>query len=322
MKILMTGVAGFIGMHTAQRLRMRHGWDVVGIDCMRDGPTALKQWRLNQLDSIPFYDVDVRDRKGLDQVFQQHNPDIVLHLAAKAGVRQSLAQAEEYLSVNGLGFANVIALAQQYDVERFVYASSSSVYGGNESIPSRETDRVESPLSLYAVTKRENELLAKVYTENYGVPTVGLRFFTVYGPAGRPDMAVWKFTRQILNGETVSMYNHGKMWRDFVYVDDVVEGIYQAITARNIPLYFLVNVSSNNSVQIPTVVDLLGQYVHKPVTKMGTEAQVGDPIWTQGSLTEAGSWLGYEPTIDIETGVQRFVDWYQAYQNEVGHGDG
>lgn len=322
MKILMTGVAGFIGMHTAQRLRTHHGWDVVGIDCMRDGPTALKQWRLNQLDSIPFYDVDVRDRKGLDQVFQQHNPDIVLHLAAKAGVRQSLAQAEEYLSVNGLGFANVIALAQQYDVERFVYASSSSVYGGNESIPSRETDRVESPLSLYAVTKRENELLAKVYTENYGVPTVGLRFFTVYGPAGRPDMAVWKFTRQILNGETVSMYNHGKMWRDFVYVDDVVEGIYQAIISRNIPLYFLVNLATNNPVQIPTVVDLLGQYVHEPVTKMGAEAQVGDPIWTQGSLTEAGYWLGYEPTIDIETGLQRFVDWYQAYQNEVGHGDG
>lgn len=322
MRILLTGVAGFIGMHLVEKL-LSEGHTILGIDNFEGDNFEgdyydLKQWRLHRLDSYDdflYLFNDVCNKERIESAFRSFRPDIVFHLAAKANVRDSFRNPQGYIRVNEIGFANIIQLAQKYNVQRFIYASSSSVYGESDC-PNQETDRIENILSPYAVTKRANELLAKTYTENFGLQTIGLRFFTVYGPAGRPDMAIWKFTEQISQREPITLYNHGKMTRDFVYIDDIVHALYQVMITNDLPQYFLVNVGTNESIGLHQLVNCISTHVGKPVTKQFAGMQRGDVLQTQAGLARAGYWLQYHPTIFIDEGISRFVSWYQKYYQE------
>ncbi|MEY4482544.1 MAG: hypothetical protein RIQ84_1706, partial [Pseudomonadota bacterium] len=228
MKLLVTGCSGFIGMHVAEQLLLR-GDEVIGLDNMNNYyETSLKEARLNQLQAHPkfcFYRLDLADRQGVVDLFAKERPERVVHLAAQAGVRYSVDHPEVYLDSNLLGFGHILEGCRQTSVKHLVYASSSSVYGGNEKIPFSEEDQVDSPVSLYAATKKANELMAHTYSHIFGIPTTGLRFFTVYGPWGRPDMSPFLFTRAILENRPIQVFNHGDMMRDFTYIDDIVEGV-------------------------------------------------------------------------------------------------
>ena len=321
MKILLTGAAGFIGAASAKRLLDR-GDTVVGLDNLNDYyDPALKHGRLDLLSphaNFQFIKMDLADRSGLAQLFTTEQFDRVVHLAAQAGVRYSLQNPSAYVDSNLVGFVNVLEGCRNHSIQHLVYASSSSVYGGNTKMPFSESDNVDHPVSLYAATKKANELMAHTYSHLFSVPTTGLRFFTVYGPWGRPDMALFLFTKAILEGKPIKVFNHGDMRRDFTYIDDIVESVIRALDKTATPAessapYRVFNIGNNQPVQlldfIGCVESALGMTAQKELLPM----QDGDVPATFADTQALNDWVGFTPATPIAHGVQRFVDWYRRY---------
>lgn len=335
MKILVTGTAGFIGFHTAQAL-MARGDEVIGVDCVNDYyDVRLKESRLALLKANPAFTearLDISDRDALTAVFASHRPQRVINLAAQAGVRYSVQNPHAYVDSNLVGFLNILECCRHYQVEHLTYASTSSVYGSNETMPFRESDGVGHQMSLYAATKRANELMAHTYSHLFGVPTTGLRFFTVYGPWGRPDMALFKFTKAILEGKPIEVYNNGDMQRDFTYVADIVEGVvrvcdrpasvdeqWTAATrhpdpgASGIGPYRVYNIGRGAPVQLMDYVRTLEARLGKTAELIMMPMQPGDVSATFADTSALERDTGYRPTTTVEHGVGAFVDWYRSY---------
>ncbi|MFT3735710.1 MAG: NAD-dependent epimerase [Rhodocyclaceae bacterium] len=332
MKILVTGAAGFIGMHCAERLLQR-GDSVVGIDNLNDYyDPQLKKDRLARLAGEPgfrFVELDVADRDGIETLFRQERFDRVIHLAAQAGVRYSLKNPHAYADSNLIGFVNILEGCRHNQVGHLVYASSSSVYGGNTKMPFSESDSVDHPVSLYAATKKANELMAHTYSHLYGLPTTGLRFFTVYGPWGRPDMALFLFTKAILEGRAIDVFNHGKMRRDFTYVDDIVEGVIRVLDrpaeadpdfntddpdpGRGRVPYRVFNIGNNDPVELMTFIHAIEQAIGVEAKKNYLPMQDGDVPATFANTDALSAWTGFSPATPVNEGVARFVAWYRSY---------
>ncbi|ELS04971.1 nucleoside-diphosphate-sugar epimerase [Xenococcus sp. PCC 7305] len=321
MKILITGIAGFIGYHLAKRL-LSDGCQIHGIDNLNDYyDVNLKQDRLAQLlpdKKFVFNYLDISDRASVTKLFSQHKFDFVVHLAAQAGVRYSLNNPYAYVDSNLVGFTNILEGCRHNKIQHLVFASSSSVYGANTKIPFAVTDNVDHPISLYAATKKANELIAHAYSHLYQIPVTGLRFFTVYGPWGRPDMAYFKFVKAIAERQSIDVYNFGKMKRDFTYIDDIVEGVVRVI--KKIPQstsqqssYKIYNIGNNNPIElndfITTIEEIMGQSTHKKLLPM----QPGDVVATWADIDELMVDIGFQPTTSIEVGLRKFVQWYQEY---------
>ncbi len=332
MKILLTGAAGFIGMATALRL-LNRGDTVVGLDSLNDYyDVELKLSRLKLLTphvNFRFVKMDVADRAGMEQLFAAEQFERVIHLAAQAGVRYSLQNPNAYIDSNVVGFMNVLEGCRHTAVQHLVYASSSSVYGGNTKMPFAEQDRVDHPVSIYAATKKANELMAHTYSHLYGLPTTGLRFFTVYGPWGRPDMAPFLFTKAILQGQPIKVFNYGNMQRDFTYIDDIVEGVVRVLdrppftqgkgdadssneTAGS-SIYKIFNIGNQTPVQLLDFIGCLEQALGLKATKEMLPMQDGDVPATYADTDELKAWVGYAPATAIAQGVDRFVSWYRQY---------
>ena len=328
--ILVTGAAGFIGMQTAARLLDR-GDMVVGIDNLNDYYSPqLKQDRLAQLtgrSGFQFEKLSLEDRDGMTKLFDTHNFDRVIHLAAQAGVRYSLTHPHAYIDANLVGFMNVLECCRHKQIGHLTYASSSSVYGANRKIPFSVDDRVDHPVSLYAATKKANELMAHTYSHLYALPTTGLRFFTVYGPWGRPDMAMWLFTKAILAGKPIDVFNHGKMQRDFTFVDDIVEGVIRtndtipvaqpvaanADDSQTSALYRVYNIGNNQPVELLYLIETLEKALGRTAEKNMLPMQPGDVPATFADIDALQRDVGFRPSTPIETGVRKFVDWYKRY---------
>ena len=326
---LVTGVAGFIGMHTAEALLARDG-RVVGIDSLNDYyDPALKRARLAELtarhgDRFTFLHVDFADAAALSAALRPYDIERIVHLGAQAGVRYSIENPAAYGQSNLVGHLNLLELARARRVAHCVYASSSSVYGGNTSVPFRVEDRVDHPVSLYAATKRANEVMSESYAHLYRLPLTGLRFFTVYGPWGRPDMMLWIFTRALFAGEPIPVFNHGRMERDFTYIDDIVAGILA--THDTPPLddglvkaggsrapHRLYNIGNNRSEPLGRVIGLLEAATGRTAARRDLPMQPGDVVRTAADIAAIAGDLGYRPTTTIDVGVPRFVDWYRGY---------
>jgi len=331
MKVLVTGVAGFIGFHLASRL-LRDGCSVFGVDNLNDYyAVRLKKTRLAQLLAQPhcsFQLLDLADGIHLSEFVTTCRPDVVVNLAAQAGVRYSIENPLAYVNSNLVGFVNLLeACRHTGGVEHFVFASSSSVYGANKSVPFSTDDAVDHPVSLYAATKKSNELIAHSYSHLHGLPTTGLRFFTVYGPWGRPDMGYFKFTDAIMRGEPIQIYNHGTMQRDFTYIDDVVEGIVRVMAhppqdsvetetggaylskAR----YKIYNLGNHQPIDLMKFVEIIENAVGKKANKTFLPMQPGDVICTYAQMDDLYHAVGFRPTTPIEEGLPRFVQWYCEY---------
>jgi len=319
-KILVTGTAGFIGYHTARRLSAE-GHVVAGVDSLNDYYIPrLKQDRhaalLEEYPEFQRHEFDLCDLERLTALFEEFQPDIICHLAAQAGVRYSLKDPFSYGQRNLTAFLNVLELAKRHEVQRFVYASSSSVYGGNEKLPYSESDPVERPISLYAATKRANELMAGTYTRMFGLQTVGLRFFTVYGPWGRPDMALWLFTEAVLAGRPITVYNNGNMSRDFTYVDDIVSGVSAALQAPDLAADEIFNLGNHRSEPLMGMIAEIERATGKTAVKDFQPLQPGDPLKTFADIDKAERLLGYRPTTTISEGVPKFVEWYRSWTGQ------
>lgn len=332
MKILVTGTAGFIGSTLAKRL-LERGDEVIGVDNLNDYyDVNLKQSRLNQLlDYERFTDIriGIEDQAEMDRVFKQHQPQRVVNLAAQAGVRYSLINPHSYVTSNIMGFMNILEGCRHNQVEHLVYASSSSVYGSNTKMPFSVQDNVDHPLSLYAASKKSNELMAHTYSSLYQLPTAGLRFFTVYGPWGRPDMALFMFTRKILAGEPIDVFNYGHHKRDFTYIDDIVEGVARTLDKVAEPNpqwqgdapdpstsqapYRLYNIGSNNPVDLLRYIEILEECLGKKAEKNLLPLQPGDVPDTYANVDALVEDVGYKPATPIEQGIANFVDWYRNY---------
>ena len=321
--ILVTGAAGFIGMHTARALLDR-GDNVVGLDNLNDYYSPqLKRDRLEQLTdaNFTFVEAGLEDRDAVNTVFAEHSFDSVIHLAAQAGVRYSLENPQAYVDANLVGFVNMLEACRHNEIGHLCYASSSSVYGANRSIPFRVEDRVDHPVSLYAATKKSNELMAHCYSHLFGLPTTGLRFFTVYGPWGRPDMATWLFTEAILQGKPINVFNHGKMQRDFTYVDDIVQGVVRVNdriptavdnTSTEAP-WCVYNIGNNQPVELMKLIRCIEECLGREAEKIMMPMQPGDVPATYADVDALQEAVGFRPSTPIETGVQNFVDWYREY---------
>ena len=330
-KVLVTGAAGFIGMHSALQLLGR-GDQVVGVDNLNDYyDVALKEARLARLtqkSGFSFHRVDVADRYGMEQLFAAEQPDKVIHLAAQAGVRYSLTNPHAYIDANLQGFMNILEGCRHNAVKHLVYASSSSVYGGNTKLPFSEHDNIDHPVSLYAATKKANELMAHTYSHLFRLPTTGLRFFTVYGPWGRPDMALFLFAKAIQEGQPIDVFNHGKMVRDFTYIDDIVEGVIRVLdkpatassefdasnpdpASSNAP-YRVFNIGNNQPTPLMDYIEALERAMGKTAVKNYLPMQMGDVPATAANTDELHAWVGFKPNTPIKVGVGRFVDWYLA----------
>lgn len=332
MKFLVTGAAGFIGYHVAERL-LTAGHQVVGIDNLNDYyDVGLKTARLDRLADKPgfrFIKLDLADREGMAALFAEHQFQRVIHLGAQAGVRYSLVNPLAYADANLIGHLNVLEGCRHNKVEHLLYASSSSVYGLNRKLPFATEDSVDHPVSLYAATKKANELMAHSYSHLYGLPTTGLRFFTVYGPWGRPDMALFKFTKAILAGESIDVYNHGEMHRDFTYIDDIAEAIVrlQAVIPQADPSwtveqgspatssapYHVYNIGNNTPVKLMEYIQALEQALGVTARKNMLPMQPGDVMDTSADTEELYRDIGFKPETSVEEGVKRFVDWYKAF---------
>jgi UDP-glucuronate 4-epimerase len=314
MSILVTGSAGFIGFHLSKKL-LEDGVEVIGYDSVNNyyDPT-LKEARLKILqkfNDFTFYRKNLCDFDALEIVFKNHSIKKVCNLAAQAGVRYSLTNPFAYQKSNIEGFLNIIELSKRAKIENFVYASSSSVYGKNKKLPFSISDNVDHPISLYAASKKANELIAHTYSHLYDLPTTGLRFFTVYGPYGRPDMALFIFTKKILAGEPIEVYNHGNMKRDFTYVDDIVSGV---ISALNHPFdYEVFNLGNHRSENLMDFIGLIEENLGKKAEINFLPIQPGDVPETFADIDHAREKLGFEPTTTIEAGIKHFVDWYKNY---------
>ncbi|WP_068636855.1 NAD-dependent epimerase [Thauera butanivorans] len=332
MRVLVTGAAGFIGMHASLRL-LERGDEVVGLDNLNDyyDPT-LKEARLARLTphaGFRFVKMDVADRAGMERLFAEERFDRVIHLAAQAGVRYSLQNPHAYIDSNVVGFMNILEGCRHARVRHLVYASSSSVYGGNTRMPFSEADSVDHPVSIYAATKKANELMAHTYSHLYGLPTTGLRFFTVYGPWGRPDMALFLFTKAILEGRPIDVFNHGRMKRDFTFVDDIVEGVIRTLdrTAEPDPAFdsdaphpgrgkapFRVfNIGNNNPVELMAFVEAIEEALGTTAQKNFMPLQDGDVPATYADTDALNEWTGFAPATSVKDGVGRFVAWYRDY---------
>lgn len=331
-KILVTGAAGFIGFHLANSL-LKRGDEVVGIDNLNDYyDQQLKRDRLQQLENFTefsFMSCDIEDKQHLETIFKDNHFDVVAHLAAQAGVRHSINNPHIYIQSNVVGFLNILEGCRNYDVAHLVYASSSSVYGANTSIPFSVHDSVDHPISLYAATKKANELMAHTYSSLYGLPTTGLRFFTVYGPWGRPDMAYFSFAKAILEGRTIDVYNDGLMRRDFTYIDDIVECLKRVVDKpplanpawnRNNPdpgssfaPYRIYNIGNNKPVELLYFVELLEDRLGKKAVKNLLPLQPGDVLETYADVADLIADFDFSPTIPIEEGIKHFVEWYRHY---------
>ncbi len=332
MKILVTGAAGFIGMHVAQLLLAR-GDEVVGLDNLNDYyDPQLKRDRLARLASHPqfrFLRVDVADRAEMERLFAQERFERVVHLAAQAGVRYSLHNPHAYIDSNIVGFTNVLEGCRHGGVAHLVYASSSSVYGGNARMPFSEHDNVDHPVSLYAATKKANELMAHTYSHLYGLPTTGLRFFTVYGPWGRPDMALFLFTKAILENRAIDVFNHGKMVRDFTYIDDIAQGVVKVLDreatadtgydaacpdpARSSAPYRVFNIGNHDPVQLMVFIEAIERAVGRQAVKNFLPMQDGDVPATFADISELGEWTDFRPKTQVADGIDNFVRWYREY---------
>ena len=332
MKVLVTGAAGFIGSHVSLRLLAR-GDTVVGLDNLNHyyDPT-LKKARLARLAPhahFQFVQADVAQTQELMALFEAEKFDRVVHLAAQAGVRYSLSHPHAYIESNLLGFTNILEGCRHHKVAHLVYASSSSVYGGNTKMPFSEHDSVDHPVSLYAATKKANELMAHTYSHLFGLPTTGLRFFTVYGPWGRPDMALFLFTRAILEDRPIDVFNYGKMKRDFTYIDDIVEGVIRTLDrtatpdpafdplnpdpSRSTAPYRIFNIGNQNPVELLDYIGALEKALGKTAQKNFLPLQDGDVPATSADTSQLREWVGFSPATSVETGVSRFVQWYREY---------
>jgi UDP-glucuronate 4-epimerase len=332
MKVLVTGAAGFIGMHVALRL-LERGDDVVGLDNMNDYyDVDLKKARFAQLTLHPnfeFRELDVADRQAVSDLFVQCKPDRVVHLAAQAGVRYSLENPHAYIDANIQGFMNILEGCRQHPVEHLVYASSSSVYGSNETVPFSEQHNVDHPVSLYAATKKANELMAHTYSHLYSIPTTGLRFFTVYGPWGRPDMAPILFTNAILSGKPIKVFNKGDLLRDFTYIDDITEGVLRVLDkvattdpsfsakkpnpASSAAPYRVLNIGNSQPTPLLKFIEILEVALGRQAQKKFLPMQQGDVYATSADTSELNAWVGFKPSTPLDEGVAKFVHWYREF---------
>ena len=336
--ILVTGIAGFIGFHLTKKL-LAKGYDVVGIDNINNYyDINLKNDRLKELGlnrkgknwnstilNLKFYNIDISDRKSVSQIFSENKINAVCNLAAQAGVRYSIENPDAYIQSNIIGFQNIIECCRNYGVKNLSYASSSSVYGGNENLPFSENDAVDSPISLYAATKKSNELVAYTYSHLYGIPTTGLRFFTVYGPWGRPDMALFLFVRAILENKPINVFNNGEMLRDFTYIDDMGEGVIRVIEnpakspskkSRLNPTkapYKIYNIGNNNPVKLMDFIVAIENSLNKKFEINFMPLQPGDVPKTYANIDLLVKELNYKPNTTIEKGIDNFVRWYLQY---------
>ncbi|MAC08027.1 MAG: capsular biosynthesis protein CpsI [SAR116 cluster bacterium] len=337
MKVLVTGAAGFIGMHCIERLLAR-GDQVVGIDNLNDYyDVTLKESRLSRIAdhaAFRFHRVSIEDKEAMAGIFAEEKPDRVIHLAAQAGVRYSLENPHAYIDANLQGFMNILEGCRHNDVAHLAYASSSSVYGGNAQMPFSEHHSVDHPVSLYASTKKANELMAHTYSHLYGLPTTGLRFFTVYGPWGRPDMALFLFTDAIRNGRPIDVFNQGAMVRDFTYIDDIVEGVIRVLDKTATPdpdfdpmnpdpgtstaPFRVFNIGNGNPTPLMDYIGALEDALGMTAEKNMMPMQPGDVPATSADTSELRDWVGFAPNTDVRDGVQRFVDWYIGYYGRNG----
>ncbi len=328
MKVLVTGVAGFIGYHVALKLLAR-GDTVLGVDNLNDYyDVRLKQARLADIQAhanaknFKFVKLDLAENAVTQQLFAHEKPDSVIHLAAQAGVRYSLQNPHAYISSNIVAFTNILEACRAIKPQHLVYASSSSVYGGNTKLPFSETDNVDHPVSLYAATKKANELMAHTYSHLYGLPTTGLRFFTVYGPWGRPDMSPFLFADAIINNRPIKVFNHGDMMRDFTYIDDIVEGVIRILDKPAMPStnmggpYRLFNIGNNQPEKLMDFIGLLESAIGKTAEKQFLPMQAGDVKATYADTSALEAWIGFKPYTPLSIGVERFVAWYRQYYSK------
>jgi len=346
-KVLVTGAAGFIGYHTSKKL-VEEGFKVIGLDNINDYySTDLKYDRLKQFgiekeniregellagdDSFSFYKCDLEDKAKVDQLFEDQSFNAVINLAAQAGVRYSLKNPYAYIDSNITGFLNILEAARHNPVDHFIYASSSSVYGANTNMPFSTSDNIDHPMSLYAATKKADELMAHTYSNLYNIPTTGLRFFTVYGPWGRPDMALFLFTEAMLKDEPIKVFNHGKMERDFTYVDDIVEGVYRLISkppepnenwtgddpdpATSFARYQVFNIGNSNPVKLMDFIGEIENQLGIEAEKNMMDMQPGDVAKTWADVEDLFEYINFRPQIGIQKGIKNFIHWYQAYYN-------
>ena len=342
--VLITGAAGFIGSFLTKKLIL-NGDNVIGIDNLCSYyDVSLKKQRLKQIDELMnknsnwhFYKNHLEDYKSLLKVFEKHKPEIVINLAAQAGVRYSLIDPNSYIQSNLVGFGNILELVRSFSVQNFIYASSSSVYGGNTKLPYKESDPVNHPISLYAATKRSNEVIAHSYSHIYGIPCTCLRFFTVYGPLGRPDMAPMIFAKSILNSKPIKVFNYGKMSRDFTYIDDVVESIFRCTfkkatsnkffntndpdPATSKAPHLILNIGNSKSVELLKFIDILERNLGKKAIKEFHPIEKGDVLNTYADNSNLQNWINFSPSISIEVGLKKFANWYKdyhsSYQNKI-----
>ncbi|PNK22198.1 capsular biosynthesis protein CpsI [Bacillus thuringiensis] len=332
MKILVTGVIGFIGFHLTKRL-LDQDIDVIGVDSINDYyDVILKKDRLKILEkktNFEFYKLDISNKEKLNQIFKEKKVNIVINLAAQAGVRYSIENPDTYIDSNLVGFINILEACRQYNVEHLIYASSSSVYGANTSIPFSTKDSVNHPVSLYAATKKANELMAHTFSHLFNIPTTGLRFFTVYGPWGRPDMAYYSFTRNIIEENTIKVFNNGDMRRDFTYIDDIVEGIIRLLD--NPPIYNekwdranpdpsssyapykIYNIGNNTPIKLMDFINTLENLIGKKAKIEFLPMQPGDVKETYADISDLQDDVGFYPSTTIEEGLTQFVNWYKNY---------
>lgn len=330
MKILITGSAGFIGFHAVKKF-LELGHEIVGIDNINDYyDTNLKESRLQQISStrFKFIKADFADNLAVKKVFNDHVFDRVIHLGAQAGVRHSITNPNDYVNSNLIGFVNILEAARYAKVPHLVYASSSSVYGMNKKIPFSENDNVDYPISLYAATKKSNELMAHTYSHLYNIPTTGLRFFTVYGPWGRPDMAYFLFTKAILDGKEINIFNNGEMERDFTYIDDVINGIIKITdqppsinsnphsdSQNTSAPYKIYNIGNNKPENLLYFIEIIEKCLGKKARKNFLPMQPGDVVRTYANIDNLYDEIGYKPITPIEEGLEKFVEWYKKYYN-------
>ncbi|RIO10859.1 NAD-dependent epimerase [Mammaliicoccus sciuri] len=331
MKLLITGTAGFIGSHLSKKL-IAQGHEVIGIDNINDYyDVTIKEDRLKSIGTknFKFYKINLEDYFAMDEIFSNEKPQVVINLAAQAGVRYSLENPRAYIDSNIVGFTNILECSRHHKIEHLIYASSSSVYGANTSKPFSTSDNIDHPLSLYAATKKSNELMAHTYSHLYNLPTTGLRFFTVYGPWGRPDMALFKFTKAIVNDEAIDVYNHGEMMRDFTYVDDIVEAISRLVKKPAQPNpewsganpdpsssyapYKIYNIGNNSPVRLMEFVEAIENKLGKEAKKNYMDLQPGDVPETYANVDDLFRNIDFKPETTIQEGVKKFVDWYLEY---------
>ncbi|WP_027965279.1 NAD-dependent epimerase [Halalkalibacillus halophilus] len=338
MTILITGASGFIGMHLSKRL-LEMEYNVVGYDNINNYYNPmLKKSRLDELnkyENFNFYKADLINYNTLESVFNKYGDiNVVINLAAQAGVRYSIEKPQAYIDSNLKGFGNILEACRNYDVKHLIYASSSSVYGANTKMPFSTKDEVDHPVSLYAATKKSNELMAHSYSHLYGIPTTGLRFFTVYGPYGRPDMAYYSFTKDIIEGNTIKIFNNGEMMRDFTYIDDIVDGIVRLIDQppqpdpdwdRENPTpessyapYKIYNIGNNQPVKLMDFIETLEKHIGKKAKKEYLPMQPGDVQATYADIDDLTEATGFKPTTTIDEGLKKFVDWYMDYYKVGG----